>query len=232
MRRTSRALLAVLPVTLLVATTATARPAGAATSCTQDWRPASPAAYLDPDATPTDPPRWLPPAPGPGYRAFHVFCGGHYVNTVWVAPVQTPSTVATLGRDVVAGARYPTVRPGANPGLGITGLATWFWATADDTPVRMLAGNGPSIDVELRITTVRWRFGDGTTGTVSGWGAPYPSESPVRHVFERTGTFTIEARVVLVGRVRGEELDVELPGGHSVTVRHDVAEIRSLLHAG
>jgi hypothetical protein len=51
-------------------------------------------------------------------------------------------------------------------------------------------------------------------------------------VFERTGTFTIEARVVLVGRVRGEELDVELPGGHSVTVRHDVAEIRSLLHSG
>jgi hypothetical protein len=96
----------------------------------------------------------------------------------------------------------------------------------------MLPGNGPPLDLELRIQTVRWRFGDGTTGAVSGWGVAYPAPSPIRHVFERKGGFTVEAEVVLVGRARAEELDVELPGRHTVTLRHEVGEVRSLLHAG
>jgi len=206
------------------------RPAGAATTCTQDWRPANPVAYLNPDGTPTSPSRALPPAPAPGYRPVHLFCGGRYITSVWMAPRETPGTVATLGRDVVAGALAPSVHPAVNPVRGITGLASWFWAASDDMPLRMLPGNGPDLDIELRITSVRWRFGDGTTGTVTGWGAAYPSPSPVSHVFERVGTYTVEARVGLVGRLRGEELDLELPGSHTVDLRHDVAEVRSLLH--
>lgn len=223
---------AVLLVVLLVALGAVApsRVAGAATTCTQDWRPASPAAYLTADGTPTSPPRPLPAAPRSDYRAFHLFCAGHYVTSVWVAPTQTPSTVATLGRDVVLSARYPSVHPAVNPPLGITGLASWFWASADDAPVRMLPGNGMDLDIELRVSSVRWRFADGTTATVTGWGSPFPSPSPVQHVFERRGGYTVEAQVALVGRIRGEELDAELPGSHTVTLRHDVAEIRSLLH--
>lgn len=231
MPRASRTLAVATVLTVLaLASCASARPAFAATTCTQDWRPAVPAAYLDADGSPSDPTRPLPPAPTAEHRAFHVFCGGRYVGTVWVAPRDTPSTVATLGRDLVAGARYPSVRPAVNPTLGITGLASWFWATPDDAPVRMLPGNGPPIDVELRIDAVRWRFGDGTTASVLGFGVPHPAVSPVQHGFERTGTFTVEARVNLVGRVRGEELDVELPGAHTVTLRHDVAQVRSLLH--
>jgi hypothetical protein len=37
---------------------------------------------------------------------------------------------------------------------------------------------------------------------------------------------------VLVGRLRGEELDVEVPGSHRVVLRYPVAQVRSLLHAG
>lgn len=206
------------------------RAAGAATTCTQDWRPAAVAATLNPDGTPTSPPQPLPPAPSPDARPFHLFCGGHYVTSVWVAATETPSTVATLGRDVVRTARYPSVHPAVNPALGVTGLASWFWATADDGPVRMLPGNGMALDIELRTTSVRWRFGDGTTGAVTGWGRAFPDASPVQHVFERTGRYTVEAQVALIGRVRGEELDVEFPGSHTVTLRHDVAQVRSLLH--
>lgn len=195
-----------------------ARPADAATTCTQDWRPAEPG-------------RTMPPRPSPEHRAFDVFCDGHFVSSVWLAPRLTPFTVATAARDVIAGARYPSVEPAVNPTRGITGLASWFWATSDDTPVRMLPGNGPGIDLELRIRTVRWRFGDGTTGAVTGWGTAYPSPSPVQHVFERKGVFTVDAEVQLVGRARAEELDVELPGSHTVALRHEVAEVRSLLHA-
>ena len=224
------ALVVVTALAGLSVATVPARPAGAATTCTQDWRPASPPAYLNPDGTPTSPPRALPPSPAPDYRAVHLFCGGRYVASVWMASRETPGTVATLGRDVVAAARVPSVHPAVNPGRGITGLASWFWATSDDAPVRMLPGNGPDLDIELRIATVRWQFGDGPTGTVSGWGTAYPTPSPVQHVFERVGTYTVEVRVGLVGRLRGEELDLELPGSHTVTLRHDVAEVRSLLH--
>lgn len=207
-------------------------PAGAATTCTQDWRPAVPAAYLDPDGTATDPPRPLPPPLLAGSEAHHLFCGGHYITTAWVGPARHWNAVAVLGREVVRTARYPSVHPAVNPVLGITGLASWFWATADDAPLRMLRGNGLDLEIELRVASVRWRFGDGTLGSVGGWGSPYPAASAVTHVFERTGTFTVEAQVGLIGRVQGEELDVEWPGGHTVTLRHDVAQVRSLLHAG
>jgi len=231
MPRALPALAATVVAILLGAGAAGPPPAGAGTTCTQDWRPAVPAAYLNADGSPTQPPRPLPAATRAGATARHLFCGGHYITTVWVAPVETPSAVATLGRDVVLTARYPSVHPGANPSLGITGLATWFWATADDGPLRMLRGNGMDLQIELRIAAVRWRFGDGTTGSVAGWGSPYPTPSPVAHVFERTGSFTVEAQVSLIGHVEGEELDVEFPGNHTVTLRHDVAEVRSLLHA-
>ena len=207
-------------------------PAAATITCTQDWRPASPAASLNPDGSPTNPPRLLPPAPDADSTAQHLFCGGRYITTVWVARTETPYTVARLGYDVVRTARAPSVHPAANPGLGVTGLASWFWATADDGPIRMLRGNGMDLQIELRVASVRWRFGDGTTTSVPGWGAAYPTPSPVQHVFERTGTYTGEAQVTLVGHVEGEELDVEWPGATTATLTHEVAQIRSLLHAG
>jgi len=208
----------------------TTAPAAAATTCTQDWQPAATPAYLTADGAPTSPPVPLPAPRTPQYRAFHVFCGGHYVNTVWRAPTNGPIDASVAANEVVAKALYPTVRPAVNPTTGITGLASWFWATTDDTPVHMLPGNGPGVDIELRVDTVRWRFGDGTTTTVKGVGVPYPAPSPVTHVFERTGTVTVEARVALIGHLRDVELDVEVAGSHTVTLRHDIVQVRSLLH--
>jgi hypothetical protein len=208
--------------------------AGAAPAvvCTQDWRPAAVPAYLTPAGTPTDPPRLLPPPPTPEHRPFHVFCGGHYVSTVWLGPRVTPIEAVRMARELVAAAAYPSARPAVNPGRGLTGLASWFWVVPDPSPVLMVAGNGPRVDLELRVQTVRWRFGDGTPGSTEGLGTAYPSPSPVRHVYERKGSYTVEAQVVIAGRYWFEELFDNLPpGSHTVALRHDVAELRSLLHA-
>jgi hypothetical protein len=222
----------VAPVLTLVVLGATsAAPADADVTCPQDWRPAEPAAHLDRDGAPTDPARPLPPSPGPGYRAMHLFCAGRYVTSAWMAPVETPSTVINLGRAIVAGAQWPSVVPAVNPAVGITGLAAWFWATPDGGTLRLQPGNGPDLDVELRVQQVRWRFGADIPGA-TGWGVPYPTPSPVRAVFERSGTATVTVEAVLVGRLRGEELDVEVPGSHRVVLRYPVAQVRSLLHAG
>jgi len=222
----------VAPVlTLVVLGGALGAPATADVTCPQDWRPAEPAAFLERDGTPTDPARPLPPAPGPGYRAMHLFCAGRYVTSAWMAPVETPNTVITLGRAVVAGAQWPTVVPAVNPALGITGLAAWFWATPDGGTLRLQRGNGPDLDVELRVQQVRWRFGTDVPGA-TGWGVAYPTPSPVRAVFERTGTATVTVEVVLGGRLRGEELDVEVGGSHRVLLRYPVAQVRSLLPTG
>ncbi len=224
-------LTALVAVAVVASLTLSATPATAATTCTQDWQPAATPAYLTAGGAPTSPPEPLPSPPTPQYRAFHVFCAGHYVNTVWRAPTDGPSQAAMAAIAVVTRAKYPTARPAVNPATGITGLASWFWATTDDTPVHMLPGNGPGVDIELRVDTVRWRFGDGTTTTVRGLGLPYPAPSPVTHVFERTGTVSVEARVALIGRLRDVELDFEVAGSHTVTLRHDIVQVRSLLHA-
>jgi hypothetical protein len=161
-----------------------------------------------------------------------VRCGGRYVNTVWLGPRASAVEVIRVAREIVARAVYPSVQPAVNPVRGLTGLASWFWAVAQPSPVLMRAGNGPRVDLELRVQTVRWRFGDGTPGTVSGLGLPYPTPSPIAHGFERTGTYTVDAQVVVAGRFWFEELSDDLPaGGHTVSLRYDVAELRSLLHA-
>lgn len=209
-----------------------ARAGAAALECTQDWRPAREATYLNSAGEPTSPARPLPPPPTPEHRAFHVFCAGRYVNTVWLGPHVSGFEAVRVAREIVARAVYPSVRPAANPARGLTGLPSWFWATADPTPVLLRAGNGPRLDLELRVQTVRWRFGDGSPGTVAGLGLPYPTPSPIAHSFERTGTYTVDAQVVVAGRFWFEELTDDLPvGGHTVALRHDVAELRSLLHA-
>ncbi|MFA5885059.1 MAG: hypothetical protein WDA60_14505 [Acidimicrobiia bacterium] len=226
------ALVALVATLVLTQTIAPAPAAAAGTTCTQDWRPAAVRAYLNPDGSPTDPAVPLPAPPSAAHQAFHVFCGGHYVNTVWLGPSVTTREAVRVAAQLAARAVYPSVRPAVNPARGLTGLASWFWAEPDPSPVRMVAGNGPALDVELRVQTVRWHFGDGTTGSISGLGVPFPAPSPVSHVFERTGTYTIDGQVVIAGHYWFEELNADLPtGSHTVTLRHEVAEVRSLLHA-
>ena len=211
-------------------------PAGAAEAmrCTQDWRPAPSPTYLTPAGLPTNPPALLDPPPAPTYAPYHLFCDGHYITTVWRAPVSSVFESVRLAREIAAHAVHPTARLGVNPERGITGLPSWFWAEPDAAPLLMVQGNGPALDVELRVDTVRWKFGDPSSNanTASGLGTPYPTPSPVAHTYERKGSYTITAELVITGRYWYEELFGALgPSTRTVTLRHDVVEIRSLLHA-
>ena len=98
----------------------------------------------------------------------------------------------------------------------------------------LVHGNGPDLDVELRVDTVKWKFGDpaSSANTASGLGEPYPTPSSVAHTYERKGSYTVTADLVIAGRFWYEELfDALPPSTRTVTLRHDVVEIRSLLHA-
>lgn len=228
----SRAALVVACTVPLALTSAARAGAAPAQVCTQDWRSAPVAAYLEPSGAPTSPPRPLPPAPSPLHQPFHVFCGGRYVTTVWLAPRVNAVEATRVARQLTATAVFPTVRLGVSPARGLTGLASWFWAEPEPSPVRMLPGNGPPIELDLRIDTVRWRFGDGLPDSPSGLGTPAPAPSPIRHVYERTGSYTVQADVVLAGWFWWEELSSPVPSGrHTVTLRHDVVQVRGLLHA-
>jgi hypothetical protein len=230
--RAPRALvLAFVAVLLSLGPAVAPRAAAAAMECTQDWRSAAVAAYLQPDGSPTQPSIPLPAPPTSDHRAFHVFCAGHYVNTVWLAPHVNTREAIRVAVELVARAVFPTVEPAVNPARGLTGLASWFWAQPGASPVMMRRGNGPLMDVELRVATVRWRFGDGTPGPVSGLGTPFPAPSPVAHVFERKGAYTVAAQVVVAARFWYEELFFDLPtGSHTRTLPYRVAELRTLLH--
>jgi hypothetical protein len=228
--------LAVVLAGLVCALVAVPPPAAAASParCTQDWRPAASPTYLTPAGTPTDPPQPLAPPPAPTYSPYHLFCDGHYVTTVWRAPVNSVFESVRLAREIIAHAVYPTAHLGVNPTRGITGLSSWFWAEPDAAPLLLVHGNGPDLDVELRVDTVQWRFGDpsSTANTTTGLGARYPTPSPVAHTYERKGTYTITADLVVAGRFWYEELSDALPPStQTVTLRHDVVELRSLLHA-
>ena len=202
--------------------------------CTQDWRPAASPPYLTAAGTPADPPQPLAPPPAPTFSPYHLFCDGHYVTTVWRASVNSVFESVRLAREIIGHAVYPTAHLGVNPVRGVTGLASWFWAEPDAAPLLMVHGNGPDLDLELRVDTVKWKFGDpsSTANTATGLGARYPTPSPVAHTYERKGSYTIAADLVITGRFWYEELSDALPPAtQTVTLRHDVVEIRSLLHA-
>jgi len=230
------ALLVVLAGFLSATLGPSAAPAGAVepVRCTQDWRPAASATFLTPAGTPTEPPEPLAAPPGLAYTPYHLFCGGRYITTAWRAPVNSVFESVRLAREIIAHAVSPTAQLGANPARGLTGLASWFWAEPDAAPLLLVHGNGPDLDVELRIDTVKWKFGDPESGanSASGLGARYPTPSPVAHTYERKGSYTVTADLVIAGRYWYEELfDALPPSTRTVTLRHDVVEIRSLLHA-
>jgi len=228
------------PVTLTVVAIAVVTvvpvPAGAAgpARCIQDWRPAATPTYLTPAGAPTDPPQPLAAPPAPTYSPYHLFCDAHYVTTVWRAPTNSVFESVRLAREIISHAVYPTAHLGVNPTRGITGLPSWFWAEPDAAPLLLVHASGADPDVELRVDTVKWKFGDpsSTSNTASGLGTHYPTPSPVAHTYERKGAYTITAELVIAGRFWYEELfDGLPPSTQTVSLRHDVVEIRSLLHA-
>jgi len=84
-----------------------------------------------------------------------------------------------------------------NPGIGLTGLATWFWATGSarqdyysQATYTYVDYNGQQrtapVQFWARPAQYIWSFGDGRTLTTTSPGQAYPTPSDVRHTYERS----------------------------------------------
>jgi hypothetical protein len=161
--------------------------------CLRRWVPTQYPAYQRPSRVLPDIIRIpMPPRPGPGYVAYHVYCGATYVTSVWLppdafaaaAPVLDPRAIA---EELVRDLPYPAAAIGISPdGRGLTGLESWFWVTGYTGTLRDAVDElGVRVEVEATPGTVRWDFGDGTAPVPGTLGQAAPARSDVVHVYEQ-----------------------------------------------
>jgi hypothetical protein len=166
---------------------------GAPTSgCLRRWVPTRYPIYLR--NSPVKPDRQvvpMPPSPGPGYVAYHVWCGPTYVTSVWLPPAAflaaAPIDPRVIAEELVRDLPYPAATVGASPDArGLTGLESWFWVVGYRGPLRDAVNElGVLVEVEATPASVQWDFGDGTAPVAGTLGRAAPRRSDVAHVYER-----------------------------------------------
>ena len=189
---------------------ATSTSSGTASSgCLRTWVKAFVPVYLDRGG-----PLWggrhpMPHAPTPAYVAYHVYCGGIYVTSIWVLPSAFETTapnVRNLAAQIVARLRYPALAIAVNPAhRGLTGLNTLL-ATNGFTgaPIRdSVRGFGATVEVEATPSAVLWQTGDGSISTR----VPFTSGTRglLAHLYERRSPapgYTVTASIELAVRWR------------------------------
>ena len=184
----------------------------------------------------------MPPAPTDAYVAYHLFCDGRYVTSVWLLPTQFTGAVVDpreiaerLARDLP----YPPATVGASPSArGLTGLESWFWVDGYSAePIHdEVDGLGLRVEVEAIPDGATWDFGDGTARTAGSLGLHAPTRSDVTHRFERPsrrGPIRVQANVRLSVRWRSNGGPWQLldPVERSATLTYPVAESRAALVA-
>lgn len=128
----------------------------------------------------------------PGQTGFFALAAnGAVTGTVCVGPqgnglpAAQPTPLA-LAQQASAAQPWPVMRVGANPGVGLTGLATWFWLMGTPDMPDATASAGPfTVRVHAALVDVIWDFGDGARFS-SGIdvGRPFPAASSIRHLYE------------------------------------------------
>ena len=215
---------------------------GTATGCQRRWVPTKfphslPPGKVSPDIHVTP----MPERPSPEHVAYHVYCGGAYVGSVWLAPtaftgaapvVDFRAVAEQLARDLP----YPAATVGISPNArGLTGLESWFWVAGYRGPVRdTVNGLGFQVEVEAVPASVQWSFGDGAPAQAGTLGRAAPARSDVVHTYERrssSGPMSVVASVRLDVRFRvnggpWEGLDPVL---RRATRAYPVAESRAAL---
>jgi hypothetical protein len=143
----------------------------------------------------------------PGNTPYAVFdATGTLVGTICVSnqnpPVGPLPTPLQLAQQASAQQPWPSLQVGINPGIGLTGLASWFWLSGNPQMADAIASAGPlTVTVHASLIDVVWDFGDGR-GVSSGTdlGRAFPVQSSVQHVYQtdtfgRTGGYSCVALV-------------------------------------
>jgi hypothetical protein len=208
--------------------------------CLRRWVETDHPFYLRRGRVPGDPHRVpMPPRPSPAHRAYHVFCDGDYVTSVWLVPSAFGGVDLRVLVDwMVRHLPYPPAGIGVSPeGRGLTGLESWFWVTGyRGEPIRdAVEGFGFRVEVEAVPAEVRWSFGDGTPDLLTpNLGEPPPARSLVTHTYEtrRDGAgFEVRAviRLAVRWRLDGGPWQAADPVLRVASRTYPVGEARSVL---
>jgi hypothetical protein len=147
----------------------------------------------------------------PDLFPFLVWCGDEMRGLVWLdisggepAHPLDPETIAMHIRDEIP---VPDAEVKINPDRGLVGVDSWFWIEGyNGSPIEdSTDAFGQRVEVEARVTSYEWSFGDGDSITAKTPGRSYPHRSDIRHVYQRSSaglasgysvevTFTFDVR--------------------------------------
>jgi hypothetical protein len=161
-------------------------------------------------------------AANPDTVPWTVSCNNGYFGIAWV-PANAPGTPAVvitnpgspavdpiaLAASVLGTVPLPPITVGASPGVGLVAMPSWFWVGGyDGSPLRGSRTLGlVTVDVEITPSRYRWIFGDGGAIDTVSLGRPYPTESDIQHVYERSlpsagGVFNLRLEITFSARYR------------------------------
>ena len=140
------------------------------TGCRRVWVRAVAPVYLDRGGTMWNGRHPMPSKPTPDSIAYHVYCGGVYVTSVWLRPSAfTPDqgTARDLALRLVTRLPYPALGIALDPSArGLAGLDSYLATTGFTGRIAdRVSAFGATVEVEAIPTTITWDPGDGT-GTV------------------------------------------------------------------
>jgi len=157
--------------------------------------------------------------------------GGDGGSATPTAPPLPPSPAEAV-------AETPLPRPTFdwNPnGLGLTGLASWFWVGNISGPVTAVSSvRGYTVVTTAHPVAYHWYFGDGSSAEANSPGSAL--DPSVTHIYQAKGVYTLELIVAWQGEytfsgdgVPLQTVQLGTVDGPTATTPYAVQEIRSVL---
>ncbi|MFM7060639.1 MAG: hypothetical protein ACKOZL_05555 [Actinomycetes bacterium] len=203
--------------------------------CRRVWVRAVAPVFLDRGGTMWNGRHPMPSKPTPESVAYHVYCGGVYVTSVWLEPrafAPNAGTARDLALRLVNRLPYPALAIVANPSArGLAGLDSYLATTGYGTTISdRVRAFGATVEVEAIPTAVTWDPGDGT-GTVRVAFTP-ATRGLLAHRYERRSAgYTVTATLDLGVRWRtpGAVWQTLPPISRRATRAYPVTAARSVL---